>query len=107
MMDRMEHPKPQFERENWLNLNGTWQFEMDPGNSGEERGLFQPDVPFSREIRVPFCMESRLSGIGYTDFMPSVWYRRDVEISAEQLEQSVVLHFGAVDYETTVYINGQ
>ena len=35
MMDRMEHPKPQFERENWLNLNGTWQFEMDPGNSGE------------------------------------------------------------------------
>ena len=107
MMDRMEHPKPQFERENWLNLNGTWQFEMDPGNSGEERGLFQPDAPFSREIRVPFCMESRLSGIGYTDFMPSVWYRRDVEISAEQLEQSVVLHFGAVDYETTVYINGQ
>ncbi len=107
MMDRMEHPKPQFERENWLNLNGTWQFEMDPGNSGEERELFQPDAPFSREIRVPFCMESRLSGIGYTDFMPSVWYRRDVEISAEQLEQSVVLHFGAVDYETTVYINGQ
>ena len=42
-MERKEHPKPQFERENWMNLNGEWEFEFDFGNSGEERGLYTPD----------------------------------------------------------------
>ena len=79
-MERKEHPKPQFERENWMNLNGEWEFEFDFGNSGEERGLYTPDAPFSRKIKVPFCPESALSGIGYTDFMRSVWYRRKINL---------------------------
>ena len=106
-MERKEHPKPQFERENWMNLNGEWEFEFDFGNSGEERGLYTPDAPFSRKIQVPFCPESALSGIGYTDFMRSVWYRRKINLEKENLSGRVFLHFGAVDHSATVYVNGR
>lgn len=106
-MYRTEHPKPQFMRENWRNLNGEWQFEIDHGVSGKERGLYRADAEFSEVIQVPFCPESRLSGIGNTDFMNSVWYRRELELSEEELNGRVLLHFGAVDYLTTVYVNGE
>ena len=106
MIYRTEHPKPQFMRENWLNLNGEWQFEIDNSNSGEERKLFNEAQDFSLKINVPFCPESKLSGVENVDFMNSVWYKREFEITEKQLEGRVVLHFGAVDYKTTVYING-
>lgn len=107
MIYRIEHPKPQFMRKNWLNLNGEWQFEIDNSNSGAERNLFEKTQEFSMKINVPFCPESKLSGIGNVDFMNAVWYKRDFEIDNEQLKGRVVLHFGAVDYEATVYINGK
>jgi len=107
MIDRTEHPKPQFERENWLNLNGEWQFEIDHGNSGEARELYRPDKEFASRINVPFCPESKLSGIENVDFMNAVWYKRTFEISEKQTQGLVFLHFGAVDYEATVYVNGQ
>ncbi len=106
-MYRMEHPKPQFERKTWQNLNGQWQFEIDHGNSGAERGLFQDGVELAQKIEVPFCPESKLSGIEYKDFMCSVWYKREFEMEKERLDGVVVLHFGAVDYHATVYINGE
>ena len=106
MIYRSEYPKPQFMRENWLNLNGEWQFEIDNSNSGEERKLFEASQEFSQKINVPFCPESKLSGVENVDFMNSVWYKREFEITEKQLEGRVVLHFGAVDYKTTVYING-
>ena len=106
MIYRSEYPKPQFMRENWLNLNGEWQFEIDNGNSGAERKLFEASQEFSQKINVPFCPESKLSGVENVDFMNSVWYKREFEITEKQLEGRVVLHFGAVDYKTTVYING-
>lgn len=106
MIYRTEHPKPQFMRENWLNLNGEWQFEIDSGNSGAERKLFEASQEFSQKINVPFCPESKLSGVENVDFMNSVWYKREFEITEKQLEGRIVLHFGAVDYKTTVYING-
>lgn len=106
MIYRTKHPKPQFQREEWLNLNGKWQFELDHGNSGEARGLYHEQVNFPLTIEVPFCCESILSGIGYKDFVSSVWYKRCVYLSEEQISKRVVLHFGAVDYLTTVYING-
>ncbi|MBP3389317.1 MAG: beta-galactosidase [Clostridia bacterium] len=105
MAYRTEHPKPQFEREGWLCLNGPWEFEIDHGNSGEARGLYKENTPFSRTIEVPFCPESSLSGVGYTDFMSSVWYRRRIEVSAAQLKGRVLLHFGAVDHKATIYVN--
>ena len=107
MAYRQEHPKPQFERQSWMNLNGEWAFQNDPGNSGVARGLNQPDAAFDSKIEVPFCPQSKLSGIGNVDFYRAVWYKRSVNITPEQLSGRVVLHFGAVDYETTVFVNGE
>ena len=102
---RPEHPNPQWERTTWKNLNGTWEFEFDFGTSAISRKLWNKKQ-FDKEILVPFCPESRLSGIGYTDFIPGVAYRRHFEITNEQAKGMVLLHFGAVDYHAEVYING-
>jgi len=110
-MLRAEYPRPQFVRKDWLNLNGEWEFEIDNSISGEARGLNKSSC-LKDKIVVPFCPESRLSGIGNTDFMNCVWYRKEVELSEEWLQgvqgngERIVLHFGAVDYKTTVYVNG-
>lgn len=102
---RAEHPNPQWERKTWKNLNGPWEFEFDFGCSAVERRLWEKKR-FDREILVPFCPESRLSGIGYTDFINGVAYRKNFELSQEELSGRVLLHFGAVDYEASVYVNG-
>ncbi|SOD59177.1 Glycosyl hydrolases family 2, TIM barrel domain [Streptomyces zhaozhouensis] len=101
---RPEYPRPQFVRGDWLNLNGTWQFEFDRGDSGIDRGLTERDL--NGEITVPFCPESELSGIGETDFLEAVWYRRTVTVPADWAGRTVLLHFQAVDYDTTVWVNG-
>ena len=85
-------------------LNGTWQFEMDHGDSGRERGLIERKL--ADTIVVPFCPESELSGVGYTDFIDAVWYRRHVDIPSEWAGSELLLHFQAVDYDTTVWVNG-
>ncbi|MBE6581530.1 MAG: beta-galactosidase [Ruminococcaceae bacterium] len=104
---RAEHPNPQWERKNWKNLNGTWQFDIDNAQSGEARGLITAPT-LQMEITVPFCPESSLSGIGNTDFMRTVWYKKAVSFAAADLEGNrVLLHFGAADFETTVWVNGQ
>jgi beta-galactosidase/beta-glucuronidase len=91
-------------RPEWLCLNGEWQFEIDTSDSGFERGLLQRDL--NQTIMVPFCPESSLSGIGNTDFMDAVWYKRTVTIPEKWREQRILLHFQAVDYDTTVWVNG-
>ena len=78
-LPRPEHPRPQLLRESWLSLNGVWEFEVDTGRSGRERGRAEA-AHLDGEILVPFCPESKLSGIGDTDFMPAVWYRRSVTL---------------------------
>ena len=103
---RPEHPNPQWERDSWKNLNGTWEFAFDFGCSAVERRLWEKET-FDREILVPFCPESKLSGIGYTDFISGVAYRRTFTLSQEELAGKVLLHFGAVDYEAAVYVNGE
>ena len=103
---RPEHPFPQMERENWMNLNGTCDFEFDFGGSGLERG-FGSRTDFKDKITVPFCPESVLSGIGYTDFIPAVWYHRTFTLTEEQLAGRVLIHFGAVDYDCRVFVNGK
>ena len=102
---RPEYPRPQMRRDEWLNLNGVWQFEVDPGLSGQEKG-WTSGRDFSGEILVPFPPESSLSGVGERDFMPSVWYRRSFEVPEGWEGRRVWLHFGAVDYEATVWVNG-
>ena len=103
---RPEHPNPQWQRENWRTLNGIWEFEFDFGCSAIQRELWKKQR-LDREILVPFCPESKLSGIGYVDFISGVAYRRTFTLSEEEASGRVLLHFGAVDYETEVYVNGK
>ena len=103
---RSEHPFPQFMREAWCNLNGEWQFEIDHGVSGTERKLFEAESLPSK-ITVPFCPESELSGIGVKDFMRCVWYKRKIVLPDDFKGKRVILHIGACDYETTVWVNGK
>ncbi len=101
---RAEYPRPQFVRNAWQCLNGEWQFEIDQGNSGLERGLLEREL--AERITVPFCPESELSGIGNTDFLNAVWYRREIAIPEDWAGKDVLLHFQAVDYDATVWCNG-
>ena len=103
---RSEHPKPQFQRDSWMNLNGLWAFEIDNGRSGKARGLSAADAQLSGQILVPFCPQSELSGVNHKDFLSGVWYRRTFELTKEQLSGRVVLHFGAVDYHCEAFVNG-
>lgn len=102
---RIEYPRPQFKRSEWINLNGEWEFEIDNSLSGKEREFYKRDE-LNKKIIVPFCPESELSGIGNKDFMYSVWYRKNIEIPENWHGQRVILNFGAVDYKATVYVNG-
>ena len=106
MIPRAEHPNPQFERSEWLNLNGTWEFEIDKSVSGKAKRFFER-AHLGGSITVPFCPESKLSGVGETDFLNCVWYRRDIEIPEEWQGGRILLHFGAVDHTATVYLDGK
>lgn len=101
---RPEYPRPQFVRDEWLCLNGEWEFEVDAGDTGLERGL--TNRPLADRILVPFCPESKLSGIGNTDFLNAVWYRRAVTVPAAWAGKQVMLNFQAVDDDATVWVNG-
>ena len=103
---RPEYPRPQMVRAEWLNLNGAWEFAIDQGRSGRARGL-PGAAGLDGRITVPFCPESALSGVGHTDFIAAVWYRRAVTLPAEWAGKRILLHFGAVDYDSEVWVNGQ
>ena len=102
---RSEHPRPDLYREAWMNLNGKWEFEIDNEVSGFEKG-YAKRTELSSSIILPFCPESKLSGIGHTDFMNAVWYRRDVQIPEDWAGKKILLHIGASDYSTEVFVNG-
>ncbi|HJC68847.1 MAG TPA: beta-galactosidase [Candidatus Brachybacterium intestinipullorum] len=101
---RPEHPRPQLQRSAWLNLNGTWQFEIDRSDTGRERGLL--DAELASTITVPFAPETEASGIGDRDFLEAVWYRRTVTIPADWDGLRPILRFEAVDQDATVWANG-
>ncbi|MCY4063627.1 MAG: beta-galactosidase [Chloroflexi bacterium] len=102
---RSEYPRPQFVRDEWLCLNGEWGFEIDQGDSGIHRGLLERELRDT--ITVPFCPESALSGIGNHDYYNAVWYRRSVTIPAQWAGNRILLRFQAVDYDSTVWVNGE
>jgi Beta-galactosidase/beta-glucuronidase len=106
---RPEYPRPQFVRDSWVNLNGEWDFEIDFGMSGKERKLFEEDKNLNSKIIVPFCPESKLSGVQYIDFMNCVWYKKVINITGDKLADGkrTILHIGACDYETQVWVNGK
>jgi hypothetical protein len=105
VMPRPEHPRPDFQRETWANLNGRWDFEFDAEDVGEKERWFVPGQhEFSRRIEVPFPWESKLSGIGDVSYKGAAWYRREINVPASWRGKRVLLKFGAVDWEAKVWI---
>lgn len=104
---RPEHPRPDFERKAWVNLNGRWDFAFDPKNEGLKEGWFGPKGKFDRKIVVPFPWESKLSGVADTSRQKVGWYRREINPPAEWKGQRVWLCFGAIDWEAQVWVNGK
>ncbi|HJA19259.1 MAG TPA: glycoside hydrolase family 2 [Candidatus Mediterraneibacter ornithocaccae] len=90
---RSEHPRPDFERDNWMCLNGEWDFSLD-------------EKKFDRTIIVPFAFETELSGIGDKEFHKMVWYRKTFKLPERMKAKRVILHFGAVDYACDLWVNG-
>lgn len=103
---RPEYPRPQFERADWQNLNGDWSYTFDFGKSGMDRKLYE-SKGFDGKITVPFCPESELSGVNYTDFIPAMWYHRTIEMPAAWKGKRTMLNFQGVDYFSAIYIDGQ
>ncbi|CAM3883708.1 sugar-binding domain-containing protein [Cohnella lubricantis] len=106
---RSEYPRPQFHRQDWLSLNGEWEFTYDDAANGEDERWYLADAsaPFTRTIEVPFTFQSKLSGIDDPAFHDVVWYRRSFEIPEPWQGKRIVLRFGAVDYLAKVWVNGQ
>ena len=97
-----EYPRPHLVRESWQNLNGPWEYAIVPGKLGAEPAIYEG------QLLVPFAVESALSGVGRTVGKDSsLWYRRTITLDKALRKQRVLLHFGAVDWQCEVYVNGQ
>ncbi|MCI1779947.1 MAG: beta-glucuronidase [Bacteroidales bacterium] len=103
---RDNYPRPQFERREWKNLNGEWSYVFDFARSGMDRKLFE-SKGFDKKIMVPFCPQSKLSGVGYRDFISGMWYHRIITVPDSWKGRKILLHFQAVDYFAGVYVDGR
>ena len=105
-MSDILHPRPRLTRQRWIDLCGAWGFACDDDNVGLDARWFAEPERFDRQIQVPYPPESELSGINDKGFHPVVWYRRTFAVEPVAGE-SLILHFGAVDYRAHVWVNGQ
>ena len=103
---RAEYPRPQLERTDWVNLNGEWSYTLDLANTGHARG-YSNSKGFDSKIIVPFAPESKLSGVGHTEFISGIWYQRSIQIPATWKGKNIRLNFGAVFYESEIFIDGK
>ncbi|QQR38653.1 glycoside hydrolase family 2 protein [Devosia rhizoryzae] len=99
-------PNPQFRRDSWIDLCGTWGFAHDDDNQGIKQAWWNKRDAFNREIVVPFPPESELSGLRETGFHPVIWYHRTFTTPQVSPGEKLMLNFGAVDYAATVWVNG-
>ncbi len=107
MIPRPEHPRPDFQRDCWLNLNGEWDFAFDDRNEGLSGKWFLPEHALCLKIQVPFAYQTKMSGIGPTDEIhPILWYRRKFTLQQAMKGRRILLHFGAVDFRADIYVNG-
>ena len=96
-----EYPRPQMMRENWLNLNGMWDYAISAKDASK------PGV-YDGQILVPFAVESALSGVGRTlTADDALWYSREFSVPKQWKGQRILLNFGAVDWKTEVYVDGK
>ena len=103
---RPEYPRPDFVRSFWMNLNGEWEFAFDDADEGLEQGWFDGrELPM--RIVVPFGYQTELSGINDKGIHEHFWYARTVDLTPEFCDRDLLLHFGAVDYAATIWVNGQ
>lgn len=100
-----KHPNPQFFREQYLVLDGSWSFAFDHENVGLSEG-WQNGKKLPLEIMVPFVYQSRLSGIDSVEFCETVWYKRGFKLPSDFSGKRIIVNFAAVDYECDVWING-
>ena len=100
-----EHPRPDFQRELWQNLNGSWDFRFDSKNLGEKEQWYNNKVKFDKKIIVPFPWGSKLSGVDNEAEIG--WYSRKIEIPADWDGKNVFIVFGASDWITTAWLDGQ
>src|SRR5690625_3490408 len=103
--ERTEYPRPQFQRDSWVNLNGEWDFAFDDANEGETNVWYEKPA-FDQKIQVPFTYETKASGIEEHTFHTNIWYHRTFEVPAEEKGKRVILRFQASDYLTKVWVNG-
>lgn len=101
---RNEYPRPQFMRQQWMNLNGKWEFDFDDDNVGLDQQWYRGSN-LKQEIQVPFCVESKLSGIENKDVHDLIWYKRQFQLANKNEGKRYILHFGAVDYQCHVWVN--
>ena len=95
-----EYPRPIMEREEWKNLNGLWEYAVLPVGSGEPSA-------YEGQILVPFALEAALSGVGRAlKANEELWYKRDFQLDPSWKKKRILLHFGAVDWQTDVWVNG-
>lgn len=99
------YPRPQFVRENWLNLNGEWNFIFDDQNIGETQKYYN-NFPKSRKIQIPFTYETKLSGINNQTIHENIWYQKNINIQSNPKKESIILYFEGSDFITKVWING-
>jgi len=100
-----EHPRPDFERTQWQNLNGVWQFQFDSLNQGISKKWNEGNATFAHKITVPFPWGSQLSGV--QDKADIAWYKREITISPQWKNKRTFLTIGASDWETTVWLDGK
>ncbi len=100
-----EHPRPDFERPLWQNLNGAWQFEFDSLDEGLNKKFHEGNTSFTHRITVPFPWGSALSGV--EDKSDIAWYKREIRIQPEWQNKRTFVTIGASDWETTVWLDGK
>jgi beta-galactosidase/beta-glucuronidase len=96
------YPRPQLQRQEWYSLDGIWEFAVDFDGDASHPA----EMTWSGKIRVPFSPETPASGVDNTDLFRAIWYRRTFTVPPLDDGQRMLLHFGAVDYRATVWVNG-